>query len=136
MHRLFFAIRPSADAAAAGTALGAQLRVEMGKAVRGRPIAAERLHVTAHWLGDHPTLPEALVSQAAAAAALVDCGPFGVLFDRLGSLGNASGCAIVLESSNRLIALRAFQRELGALLGSQGLDIGRASCRERVCWIV
>lgn len=122
MHRLFFAVRPSAAAAADGAALGERLLIELGSAVRGRPVAAARLHVTAHWLGDHDELPEKLVSLAASAAALVQSGPFGVLFDRLGIIGDSTGCAIVLKSSDRLVALRAFQRELGAAMQKVGLD--------------
>lgn len=122
MHRLFFAIRPCAAAAADAAALGERLRAELGSAVRGRPVAAERLHVTLHWLRDHEALPERLVSLAASAAAQVQHGPFSVLFDRLGSIGDSTGCAVVLKSSDRLVALRAFQRELGAAMQKVGLE--------------
>ena len=62
---LFFAILP--DPAAAGRIIqtAAALRVEHG--LTGRAHRAERLHVTLHYLGAYPGLPEALVRSASQA---------------------------------------------------------------------
>ncbi|SDF77624.1 MULTISPECIES: 2'-5' RNA ligase family protein [unclassified Duganella] len=80
-ERIFFAIAPSAEAISDIRALTAELKAQHG--MQGRPIADAKLHCTLCNLGDFPGMPEALLSRAKQAAALVAAAtqPFSVSFD-------------------------------------------------------
>ncbi|MFT3955350.1 MAG: 2'-5' RNA ligase family protein [Piscinibacter sp.] len=120
-HRLFFAVRPDTTAAARATTQ--RQRIQDAYALRGGAVATERLHVTLHWLGDHAgELPTESIGAALAAGARIETGPFGVVFDRLVSLGRETRPGpVVLTGGTGLKALRAFQRALGAELTALGL---------------
>ncbi len=123
VHRLFFAIRPDAAAAAVAAQLTEQAVAAHG--LGGRPVEAERLHVTLHWLHDHPGVPSAMIAAATQAGDAIEAGPFGVGFDRLESFGDARrGGPLVLSGQAGLGPLRRFQRELAAAM----VDAGIGAC--------
>jgi RNA 2',3'-cyclic 3'-phosphodiesterase len=117
--RLFFAIVPDAATAARIARLAQRLRGLHG--LRGRPLAADRLHVTLHFLGDHAGLPLQLVADASAAAASVAVPAFDVAFDRAASFLRPRNAPLVLRGGDGLVALTALQRALGAALQAAGL---------------
>ncbi len=124
LHRLFFAVFLDAEAAAATVELARQLKLQ--HQLRGKVQAAERLHVTLHWLRDHDALPPGLVRAAKTAAGRAADGaaPFDVLFDRTETLGDASTAGkrpLVLTGSKGAAALRGFQRLLGGAMSDAGI---------------
>lgn len=88
VDRLFFALWPDEDMraqlGAAATHLRQKLRPE------GRWIGAHRYHLTLHFLGDYPALPEPLVQRAMEAAATVRSPRFDLPIDQAGSFRNRS----------------------------------------------
>ena len=68
LHRLFFAIFLDADSASSAVELARQLKLQ--HQLRGKLQPAQRLHVTLHWLRDHPALPLELVRSAKTAGSL------------------------------------------------------------------
>ncbi len=88
VDRLFFALWPDegmrAQLGAAATHLRQKLRPE------GRWIGAHRYHLTLHFLGDYPALPELLVQRAMEAAATVRSPRFDLPIDQAGSFRNRS----------------------------------------------
>ena len=80
--RLFFAIIPTADAAAAIVRQRGLLRDEYE--LKGKSIGIGRLHVTLNHLGDYLGLPQGIVAAAMTAAASVRAAPFDVVFERTG----------------------------------------------------
>ena len=117
-HRLFFAVCPDADARAHMLSARAQLCDTHG--LRGRFVAPERLHVTLHWLSDHPELPVELLQRALSAGASVNAASFDVVFDRAECL-RERGDLVVLSSSRGTGSLRRFQRALAAAMTDAGI---------------
>jgi 2'-5' RNA ligase len=108
-HRLFFAIWP--DAGAIG-------RLTKLTALPGRPVDADRLHVTLHHLGDFvDQIPPSLVPTARLAAATVRMQPFEVAFDLIGGTRGP----FILRASDRLEMLLEFRQTLSAALIKSGL---------------
>lgn len=119
-HRLFFAVWLDAHAASAANGLQQQLRSELG--LTGRPLSMDRLHVTLHWLQDHPGLPPDLVADAMTAGDHAETEPFDVLFDRVESLGDVNhGGPLALTGAVGLASLRRFQRVLAAAMTDAGI---------------
>lgn len=117
--RLFFAIFPD-PATAAGIAQRAdQLRA--AHALRGRPLAPERFHITLHHLGDHAGVRRDIVTMASEAAETVASPSFEVTFDRAASFHNGGNNPLVLLGGEGLEALKAFQRDLGLAMARVGL---------------
>jgi RNA 2',3'-cyclic 3'-phosphodiesterase len=118
--RLFFAIYPDPGTAGRIARLVQNLRSEHG--LTGKPLAADRFHVTLQMLGDYPCLPEKVVAAAQAAAAAVRMPPFEVSFDRAASfLRGARNRPFVLQGSEGVAALMVFQRLLMKALATGGL---------------
>ncbi len=118
--RLFFAIFPD-PATAAGIAQRAdQLRAT--RALKGRPLAPERFHVTLHHLGDHAGIRRDIVAMAREAADAVATPSFEVTFDRAASFHNGGNNPFVLQGGEGLEALKAFQRDLGLTMARAGLS--------------
>lgn len=117
--RLFFAIRPASAAVQQIGALQQRLRTTHG--VRGRVIAAERLHVTLQMLGDFPAWPAALIETASAAAAALEFPAFEVCFDRLACFPRPRDVPVVLRGGKALAALEDFQQRLVDALAAAGL---------------
>jgi 2'-5' RNA ligase len=124
VHRLFFAIRPDAAAATAAAELTRTVCAHRGLA--SRPLDAERLHVTLHWLQDHAGLPAEVVAAARRAGAVAGGeAAFAVAFDTLESFGDARrGGPLVVSGGAGLEALRRFQRCLAAAM----VDAGIGNC--------
>jgi 2'-5' RNA ligase len=119
MHRLFFAAQPDADSAAAAIAVAQRARAEHG--LTGKLIPAERLHITLHWLQDHPEVPEDLIAAAQVAGRNLDTAPFDVVFDKLQSLGGPGEGRPVVLAGTGLADLRKFQRALAATMTDAGI---------------
>jgi 2'-5' RNA ligase len=118
--RLFFAIFPDAGAATRIARLAGHLRGEHG--LKGRPLVADRLHVTLHHLGDYVGLPQDTVDAAGKAAAAVAMAPFEVAFDRVVSFDRRPGNRpMVLRGGDGLAALVVLQQSLGAAMKKAGL---------------
>ncbi|MDO9146684.1 MAG: 2'-5' RNA ligase family protein [Hydrogenophaga sp.] len=84
--RLFFGVFPDA-ATAERTASHAQyLRQALG--LTGHVVAADRLHLTWHHLGDFVGLPQVSIDAACEAASRTKGARFALTFDRIASLGH------------------------------------------------
>ena len=116
--RLFFAIFPdpatAADIARRADALRTAHRLS------GRPLAAERFHITLHHLGDHAGVRRDIVAMAGEAAQAIATAPFEVAFDRAASFHNGGNNPFVLQGGDGLEALKAFQRDLGLAMARAG----------------
>ena len=121
VHRLFFAIRPDAAAATAAAELTRIACASRGLA--SRPLDAERMHVTLHWLQDHAELPAEVVAAAKRAGTVAGGeAAFPVAFDKLESFGDARrGGPLVISGGAGLKALRRFQRCLSAAMVDAGI---------------
>jgi len=88
VDRLFFALWPDeamrAQLGSAATHLRQKLRPE------GRWVGTHRYHLTLHFLGDYPGLPEALTQRAMEAAAAVRSPRFDLPIEQAGSFRNRS----------------------------------------------
>ncbi|MGI9026953.1 MAG: RNA 2',3'-cyclic phosphodiesterase [Burkholderiaceae bacterium] len=118
-HRLFFALYPDADAAAHIERVARHLRST--HRLRGSPLAAERFHVTLHFLGDYLGVPRNIVAAADEAAATVVTPPFEVSFDRASSFGRSRNLPFVLRASDDVAALMSFHGTLGTAMTKAGL---------------
>lgn len=122
--RLFFALYPDAETAERIRALAETLRAKYG--MRGKPIPADRVHITLHHLGDYCGLPESLIATASAVAAGIAMPPFEVRLDCAASFpGGARKRPCVLRSGavDANPELFALQGSLGRSL--QGAGLGR-----------
>jgi 2'-5' RNA ligase len=115
-YRLFFGILLDAGATDRSTRLMAQLRDD--KIMPGRPVDADRLHITLHHLADFADqIPTSLAPSASAAAATIRMQPFNVTFDRVGGTRGP----FLLRPSNGAVALREFRQALSVALIAAGL---------------
>ncbi len=118
--RLLFVIFPDADAAAQIARLAREKRGE--HRLRGRPLAAKRLHVTLHHLGDYDGLPRDRVAAAREAAETVVMPTFDIVLDRTASFSpGRRNRPFVLLGSEGIAALRIFQCALGVSMARAGL---------------
>ena len=125
--RLFLAVFPDAETASRIAALAQSLRSELG--LQGKPLRADRLHVTLHHLGDHIGLRHDIVADATNAAARLASSAFDIVFDRVGSFaGRTRNQPCVLLGDQGLVSLAAMQRELGERMKLAGLSrwVGKA----------
>lgn len=117
--RLFFAIRPDADAAARIAELGHALRDSHG--LKGAPLELERLHITLYFLGDFAGLPAGVVAEAEKAAASLKRAPLELVFDRVVSFTGRERRPLVLVGGEGLHELRAFRASLASAMLRVGL---------------
>lgn len=118
--RLFFALFPDRETASRIAGLAADLRARHG--LSGRLIPCERLHVTLHFLGDHPGLDPALLDAARAAAARVEMAAFDIAFDQVGSFGGQRrDKPCVLRMTDGDAPVHELWRRLGGSLRREGL---------------
>ena len=119
--RLFFAMHPGPRAAQRIVALAELLRTKHD--LRGKPLPADRVHITLHHLGDHCGLPESLIEAARAAAARIAMPPFDLTLDCVASFSGRGKrpCVLRNESAGANQALHALQSDLGQRLREAGL---------------
>src|SRR4249920_3804923 len=90
VHRLFFAVRLDPEARSSAVDV-TQWQMDSHH-LSGDRVPPKRLHITLHWLGDHEVVvPQELLHRAREAGGSVEMAPFGVGFDRVGSLGPEMG---------------------------------------------
>lgn len=119
-ERLFFAVMPDADAAAAIGELGRGLAGQQN--LHGKRLASERLHVTLHHLGDYAGLPPSLLARARAAAERLRMEAFDVRFDRIGTFGGGRRqMPCVLRGEEGVKGLFQLQRTLARRMAEQGI---------------
>lgn len=124
--RLFFALFPDADTAAHIARFAQRVRGEHG--LKGRPLAAARLHITLHHLGDYIGLPHRIVAAAGEAAATVAMPPFDVAFDRAASFcRQPRSRPFVLHAGDGVAALTALHLALSTAMNNPGLGRPAAS---------
>ena len=131
--RLFFAILPDPATAVKIGDFTQQLSQNHG--LRGRPLLADRLHITLHHVGDFAGLPDDLVDSACQAAAKIHAAPFDVTFDRVLSFGRKSrNRPIVLlgnqTTSGGLADLMVFQKDVYAQMCRAGLQGDKQIARQ------
>src|SRR5262249_7153450 len=125
-NSLFLALRPDADAAAQIAACQEALRD--ARALRGKPIGADRVHMTLHHIGEFDEIPGSVVDQVGNAAASVRAEPFEVVLDRAKSFPRKTGNSpLVLTASAVVEPLRQFHKDLGTALEMAGLRTERRS---------
>lgn len=119
---LFFAVFPEPAAARRIHQLACTLAA--GLQLRGRPLAAHRLHLTLHPFGEFAGLPAPLIAQARAAAARVAVRRFELVLDHVASFERAPGreMPLVLLGERSPEALLDFHARLGAALVDAGLQ--------------
>ncbi len=119
-ERLFFAVMPDPATAQRIAAFAASLVAD--GVVKGKPLLAERLHVTLHHLGDYAGLPASLVARARNAAARIALAAFEVEFDRVASFGahrQQPPCVLRGDAGTR--GLVHLQRALERALALEGI---------------
>lgn len=119
--RLFFGLYPPADVAEGIASRARQLIAR--RSLSGAALAAERLHVTLHHIGDYVGFPRGIADRAmeAGAAVAAKAAPFAMTFDRAGSFSNRGNNPFVLQGGEGLAALCAFQLALGVAMARAGL---------------
>ena len=125
-HNVFFAAMPDEDDAMRLAEEGAAVAQRLG--IKGEPLAATRLHVTLHAVGNgwhEPTGDDIDRWRRAAERALL--APFEAAFDQVATFGDG-GNPLVLKSSAAADAggFAAWHRQLGMALADVGeLDLQR-----------
>lgn len=117
---LFFAVFPDTNTATSISRLAQQLCGEMRS--KSKPLAAGRLHVTLHHLGNFAGgLPPARVEAAMRAATSIRMEPFSVEFDRVVSFAlKPRPGPLVLGGGEGVAGLHALHDALGEALQSAG----------------
>ena len=113
-RKLFFAIRPDADAAVEIDRIGAALdqRLRIG----GDPLMPDRLHITLHVIGEFDETPRAVIDAAIQAGDAVVANTFDVVFDRAMTFVGAK--AYVLGGGEGVESVKAFWLKLGIELAN------------------
>jgi 2'-5' RNA ligase len=111
MARLFFALWPGDDARAAL----ASLAQDVALVAEGKPVPADKIHLTLAFLGE---IPEARMPDVLAAAAGTRGKPFDLALDRVGSFRRAR--VAWAGTSDAPTALLDLQAGLAANLASRG----------------
>lgn len=113
--RLFFAVFPAPAAAQQIADVANSLRTELD--LKGRPLQADRFHITLHHLGDYVGLRQDIVAAAMEAASSVQMASFDVCFDSaLSFKGRADRKPFVLRGGDGLRDLTALQQSLGVAM--------------------
>jgi 2'-5' RNA ligase len=100
--RLFFAIFPDPPVAARIAQLAQRLHGEHG--FKGKPLGAERFHITLHHVGNYAGLPPDIVAAAIEAATTVGMPSFEVAFDRaLSFTGKPGNRPFVLRGGESML---------------------------------
>lgn len=125
LHRLFFALMPPPEVADDATRQSQQWAI--GHKAEGRPVRADRLHVTLLHLGDFAgRLPSEVVDAACLAARNLKRAAFEVSFDRTMSFRKKSGGhPFVMIASDGAPAVQAFQADLVDAVVRAGIQFPR-----------
>ena len=119
-HAIMFLAYPRPSDAAEISSRNHRFRNRAG--LNGRPLRADRLHITLFSLGIYPAVPEELVAKAGKAAAMVASPPVEIAFDRLESFTRKSADRpLVLTAADGLRPLRRFREEFAMALIDVGL---------------
>lgn len=120
VETLFFALMPPPAAAQALARAALELKQRHG--LPGKPLDADRLHLSLHGLGEYAGLPPDLEARAREAAALVVSPPVEVRLDQAVSFGNPRAQhPIVLATQTPSAGLLELHRRLGLALARAGL---------------
>jgi 2'-5' RNA ligase len=115
---VFFAIFPDAAAAARMAHLAQRLHDKHG--LKGRPLAAQRFHISLHYVADH--LPRNIVAAADEAVSRIAMPPFRIGLDLAKSLGrNGHNRPLVLCGGDGVAGLVRFQHMLARTMEEAGL---------------
>lgn len=118
--RLFLALVPDAETAVSIAALAQAQCRRLG--LRGRPLAADRLHVTLFHLGDRVGVPDDVVAATARAVSAMRSAPLELAFDGVGSFATRrTQKPFVLKAFQGNEALHAFHARLAGELRKSGL---------------
>jgi RNA 2',3'-cyclic 3'-phosphodiesterase len=119
--RLFFAIVPDATSAARLAQLARRENREHG--INGRLVAANRFHISLHFLGLHAGVPQRLVAAARDAATAITMPPFRVTLDRAVTFsGQPGNRPLVVRGDDGVTGVRELQRTLLAAMRRVGLE--------------
>lgn len=122
--RLFFAIFPGADIA---EGIGRFAKGFFSKQrLNGDLLAATRLHISLHHVGDFVGVPQGMLAMAGSAASAVydEIPPFEIAFDRAMSfVGRPGHHPFVLCGSDGIVALSAFRNALGDAMARAGFKL-------------
>jgi 2'-5' RNA ligase len=116
-QRVFFALQP--EVAAAREARGLAERLRLARGLKGRPITAERFHVSLHSLGDAPS--DQTISKACEAVSAVAQRSFLVALNRVATFG---GGALVLYGDEGVIGIDLLHKALHSALVASGVTRG------------
>jgi RNA 2',3'-cyclic 3'-phosphodiesterase len=119
--RLFFALFPDDDAGERMGRLTQRLCEE--HRLKGKPPAADRLHLTLCHLGDFAGLRPDYIDLAVRAAASIVMPPIEVMLDRVTSFERRRKLPLVLLAGASIPTLESFQRDLAEALRHVGLDM-------------
>lgn len=127
LHNVFFAIRPTAEAAARIERVAREL-TEDGR-FSASLLSPEHFHVSLFAIGSYAgTLPPAVLRASKAAAMAVPISPFTVAFDRIATFGGGTRRrAIVLMGGDSVAGLVRFQQGLRTVMMKAGLGTRQAS---------
>jgi RNA 2',3'-cyclic 3'-phosphodiesterase len=120
---LFFAVYPDVTAAARITELSTRLRTE--HKLKARPIPADRLHVTLHYLGAFAGVPDDIVARARTAASQMTFPPVDIVLDRIESFSGRRAKRPLVLSGDVTQSLDALEQSLGAALDEAGIPVKR-----------
>jgi 2'-5' RNA ligase len=116
-HKVFFAVRPDADAAQQAHQL-ARTRRGLG----GWITPPERLHVSLTHVASGPEIPSAVVARALDAAATIAARPFLLAFNRLATWGGKPGDrCVVLWGDEGVAGATGLQAALHRALTTAGV---------------
>jgi 2'-5' RNA ligase len=119
-QRLFFALRPPPEAAAAIQFAADQLRA--AGAISGKWLKPSKYHITLRFLGTHAGVPPELVAASERAASGVSGSVLEVVLDRAASFQRSRQApCILLAAPDAQAVLGEFGSELGAALAAQGI---------------
>lgn len=122
---VFFAIRPSGDAASVVLERAKALQREQG--LKSKLLDPDRLHLTLAWIGDIPKLPQANIDVARRIASGITAKPFVVALDRALSFRGNKKRPLVLVGGDGVAGLRLFCEMLAKELKRVGCPVLKAS---------
>lgn len=118
---LFLAVHPDSRAASRLHDAAARIRIEHN--LRATPIAAERLHITLHYLGAFTGLPADVIDQARAAASSISAQPFDLALNRIETFSSRRPRRPLVIAGDPNEAFSTFVDSLGQALQAVGIHV-------------